>query len=140
MEENESVEMQEVAEPVEEVVETSEQTQEVAEPEPQQEVEQPKVEERNYEKDAAFARMRRELETATAEKEKFLLFFSRCYQKYSYTKSTFEHSFRRSAVQKCFFIYFSSSGNAGPICFWSNCRLSGWPHFQCKVSAPVSAL
>ena len=64
--------MQEVAEPVEEVVETSEQTQEVAEPEPQQEVEQPKVEERNYEKDAAFARMRRELETATAEKEKLV--------------------------------------------------------------------
>lgn len=72
MEENESVEMQEVAEPVEEVVETSEQTQEVAEPEPQQEVEQPKVEKRNYEKDAAFARMRRELETATAEKEKLV--------------------------------------------------------------------
>ena len=69
MEENESVEMQEVAEPVEEVVETSEQTQEVAEPEPQQEVEQPKVEERDYERDAAFANMRRSMEQAQKEKE-----------------------------------------------------------------------
>lgn len=70
MEENESVEMQEVAEPVEDVVETSEQTQEVAEPEPQQEtVEQPKVEERNYERDAAFANMRRSMEQAQKEKE-----------------------------------------------------------------------
>jgi hypothetical protein len=57
-----SEEIQEVAEPVEEVVETSEQTQEVAEPEPQQEAEQPKVEERDYEKDAAFAKMRRSME------------------------------------------------------------------------------
>ena len=60
---------QEVAEPVEDVVETSEQTQEVAEPEPQQEVEQPKVEERNYERDAAFANMRRSMEQAQKEKE-----------------------------------------------------------------------
>ena len=60
---------QEVAEPVEDVVETSEQTQEVAEPEPQQEVEQPKVEERDYEKDAAFANMRRSMEQAQKERE-----------------------------------------------------------------------
>jgi preprotein translocase subunit YajC len=64
---------QEVAEPVEDVVETSEQTQEVAEPEPQQEtVEQPtepKVEERNYERDAAFANMRRSMEQAQKERE-----------------------------------------------------------------------
>ena len=65
-----SVETQEVAEPVEEVVETSEQTQEVAEPVTQEVVDEPKVENRDYAKDAAFARMRRELETATAEKEK----------------------------------------------------------------------
>lgn len=64
-----SVETQEVAEPVEEVVETSEQTQEVAEPEPQQEVEQPKVEERDYERDAAFANMRRSMEQAQKERE-----------------------------------------------------------------------
>ena len=64
-----SVETQEVAEPVEEVVETSEQTQEVAEPEPQQEAEQPKVEERDYERDAAFANMRRSMEQAQKEKE-----------------------------------------------------------------------
>ena len=60
---------QEVAEPVEDVVETSEQTQEVAEPEPQQEAEQPKVEERDYERDAAFANMRRSMEQAQKEKE-----------------------------------------------------------------------
>lgn len=60
---------QEVAEPVEDVVETSEQTQEVAEPEPQQEVEQPKVEERNYEKDAAYAQMRRDKEDALKQLE-----------------------------------------------------------------------
>jgi dienelactone hydrolase len=64
-----SVETQEVAEPVEDVVETSEQTQEVAEPEPQQEAEQPKVEERDYERDAAFANMRRSMEQAQKEKE-----------------------------------------------------------------------
>ena len=59
-----SVETQEVAEPVEEVVETSEQTQEVAEPETQVEVpaEETKVESRDYEKDAAFAKMRRSME------------------------------------------------------------------------------
>ena len=64
MEENESVEMQEVAEPVEEVVETSEQTQEVADPETQAEVpaEETKPESRDYEKDAAFAKMRRSME------------------------------------------------------------------------------
>ena len=64
-----SAETQEVAEPVEEVVETSEQTQEVAEPETQEEVEKPKVEERDYEKDAAFANMRRSMEQAQKEKE-----------------------------------------------------------------------
>ena len=64
MEENLSVETQEVAAPVEEsVVETSEQNQEVAEPETQTEVEQPKVE-RDYERDAAFAKLRREKEEA----------------------------------------------------------------------------
>ena len=64
MEENLSEEIQEVAEPVEDVVETSEQTQEVAEPETQVEVpvEEKKVEERDYEKDAAFAKMRRSME------------------------------------------------------------------------------
>jgi hypothetical protein len=71
MEENTSVEIQEVAEPVEEnVVETSEQIQEVAEPETQVEVEQPKVE-RDYEKDAAFAQMRRNMEQAQKEREEF---------------------------------------------------------------------
>ena len=65
-----SVETQEVAEPVEEVVETSEQTQEVAEPVAQQEtVEQSKVEERDYERDAAFANMRRSMEQAQKERE-----------------------------------------------------------------------
>ena len=64
MEENLSEEIQEVAEPVEDVVETSEQTQEVAEPETQVEVpvEEKKVDERDYEKDAAFAKMRRSME------------------------------------------------------------------------------
>jgi hypothetical protein len=71
MEENLSVETQEVAAPVEEnVVETSEQTQEVAEPETQIEVEQPKVE-RDYERDAAFAQMRRNMEQAQKEREEF---------------------------------------------------------------------
>ena len=78
MEENESVEMQEVAEPVEEVVETSEQTQEVAEPETQTQssaenteivAENSKIESRNYEKDAAFANMRRSMEQAQKERE-----------------------------------------------------------------------
>ena len=64
MEEILSEEIQEVAEPVEEVVETSEQTQEVAEPETQVEVPEDgvKVESRDYEKDAAFAKMRRSME------------------------------------------------------------------------------
>ena len=84
MEEILSEEMQEVAEPVEEnVVETSEQNQEVAEPETQTEdnteitQELPKVETRDYEKDAAYAKMRREkeeslkqLESIKAEKER----------------------------------------------------------------------
>jgi hypothetical protein len=71
MEENESVEMQEVAEPVKEVVDTSEQTQEVAEPETQVEVpvEETKVESRDYERDAAFANMRRSMEQAQKERE-----------------------------------------------------------------------
>lgn len=64
MGENESVEMQEVAEPAEEVVETNETTQEVVEPEPQNEkpIEETKTESRDYEKDAAFAKMRRSME------------------------------------------------------------------------------
>ena len=71
MEEILSEEIQEVAEPVEEVVETSEQTQEVAEPETQVEVptEEKKVEERNYEKDAAFANMRRRMEQSQKDFE-----------------------------------------------------------------------
>lgn len=85
MEENESVEIQEVAEPVEEVVETSEQTQEVAEPETQVEVpaEETKPESRDYEKDAAFAKMRRSMEqyqkdfeAMKAEKERLANAFS----------------------------------------------------------------
>lgn len=75
MEENESVEMQEVAEPVEEVVETSEQTQEVAEPETQSSAENTEIvaenknESRDYEKDAAFAKMRRTMEQSQKEME-----------------------------------------------------------------------
>ena len=78
MEENESVEAQEVAEP-EEVVATNESTQEVVEPETQMEtpVEEQRNEGRDYERDAAFASMRRkmeqyqkDLETTKAEKER----------------------------------------------------------------------
>ena len=75
MEENESVEIQEVAEPVEEVVETSEQTQEVAEPETQSSAENTEIvaenknESRDYEKDAAYARMRRDKEDALKQLE-----------------------------------------------------------------------
>ena len=81
MNENESVEIQEVAEPVEEVVDTNESTQEVVEPETQTEtpVEEHKTGGRDYEKDAAFASMRRkmeqyreELETAKAETGKLV--------------------------------------------------------------------
>ena len=74
MEENESVEIQEVAEPVEEVVDTNESTQEVVEPEPQNEkpVEETKTEGRDYEKDAAFANMRRSMEQAQREREETL--------------------------------------------------------------------
>ena len=70
-----SVETQEVAEPVEEVVETSEQTQEVAEPETQSSAENTEIvaenknESRDYEKDAAFANMRRSMEQAQKERE-----------------------------------------------------------------------
>ena len=70
-----SVETQEVAEPVEEVVETSEQTQEVAEPETQSSAENTEIvaenknESRDYERDAAFANMRRSMEQAQKEKE-----------------------------------------------------------------------
>ena len=65
-----SAETQEVAEPVvDEVVETSEQTQEVAEPVTQEVVDEPKVEERDYEKDAAFAKMRRTMEQSQKEME-----------------------------------------------------------------------
>lgn len=74
MEENESVEIQEVAEPVEEVVDTNESTQEVVEPEAQTEttVENAKTESRDYEKDAAFASMRRSMEQAQREREETL--------------------------------------------------------------------
>jgi hypothetical protein len=72
MEENyESVEMQEVAEPVE-VVDTNESTQEVVEPETQAPVEEPKNEGRDYEKDAAYASMRRSMEQAQKEREESL--------------------------------------------------------------------
>ena len=74
MEENESVEIQEVAEPVEEVVDTNETTQEVVEPEAQTEttVENAKTESRDYEKDAAFASMRRNMEQAQRDREDML--------------------------------------------------------------------
>ena len=74
MEENESVEIQEVAEPVEEVVDTNESTQEVVEPETQTEttVENAKTESRDYEKDAAYASMRRSMEQAQKEREESL--------------------------------------------------------------------
>lgn len=81
MEENESVEIQEVAEPVEEAVDTNESTQEVVEPETQNEkpVEETKTESRDYERDAAFAKMRRsmeqyqkDLEATKAEKERLV--------------------------------------------------------------------
>ena len=68
MEENESVEIQEVAEPVE-TVDTNESTQEVVEPETQAPVEEPKNEGRDYEKDAAYASMRRSMEQAQKERE-----------------------------------------------------------------------
>lgn len=80
-----SGEIQEVAEPVEEVVETSEQTQEVAEPETQNEkpIVETKTESRDYEKDAAFANMRRRMEQSQkdfeamkAEKERLAKAFS----------------------------------------------------------------
>ena len=79
-----SAETQEVAEPVvDEVVETSEQTQEVAEPVTQEVVDEPKVENRDYAKDAAFAKMRREkedalkqLESVKSEKERLAKAFS----------------------------------------------------------------
>ena len=66
---------QEVAEPVEEVVETSEQTQGVAEPETQSSAENTEIvaenknESRDYEKDAAYARMRRDKEDALKQLE-----------------------------------------------------------------------
>lgn len=71
MEENLSEEIQEVAEPVEEVVETNEITQEVVEPESQNEkpVEETKTESRDYEKDAAFAKMRRSMEQSQKDYE-----------------------------------------------------------------------
>ena len=71
MEENESVEIQEVAEPVE-VVDANESTQEVVEPETQAPVEEPKNEGRDYEKDAAYASMRRSMEQAQKEREESL--------------------------------------------------------------------
>ena len=71
MEENESVEIQEVAVPVE-TVDTNESTQEVVEPETQAPVEEPKNEGRDYEKDAAYASMRRSMEQAQKEREESL--------------------------------------------------------------------
>ena len=70
MEEILSGEIQEVAEPVE-IVETNEATQEVVEPEPQNEnpVEETKTESRDYEKDAAFANMRRRMEQSQKDFE-----------------------------------------------------------------------
>ena len=71
MEENESVEIQEVAVPVEEVVDTNESTQEVVEPESQQvpPVGPEKTESRDYERDAAFAKMRRSMEQSKKDYE-----------------------------------------------------------------------
>lgn len=71
MEENESVEIQEVADPVEEVVDTNESTQEVVEPESQQvpPVEPDRTESRDYERDAAFAKMRRSMEQSQKDYE-----------------------------------------------------------------------
>ena len=71
MEENESVEIQEVADPVEEVVDTNESTQEVVEPESQQvpPVEPERTESRDYERDAAFAKMRRSMEQSQKDYE-----------------------------------------------------------------------
>lgn len=90
MEENLSVETQEVAAPVEEnVVETSEQTQEVAEPETQTEVEQPKVE-RDYERDAAFAKLRREKEDAQKQLEAIQKQFDTANTENKRLTSTFE--------------------------------------------------
>jgi hypothetical protein len=73
-EQNLSENIQEVADLEENVVDTGEQNQEVAEPEAQNEnpIAETKTESRDYERDSAYARMRRDLETAMAEKEKLV--------------------------------------------------------------------
>ena len=73
-EQNLSENIQEVADLEENVVDTGEQNQEVAEPEAQNEnpIVETKTESRDYEKDSAYAKMRRDLETAMAEKDKLV--------------------------------------------------------------------
>jgi hypothetical protein len=73
-EQNLSENIQEVADLEQNVVDTGEQNQEVAEPEAQNEnpIAETKTESRDYERDSAYARMRRDLETAMAEKEKLV--------------------------------------------------------------------
>ena len=80
-EQNLSENIQEVADLEENVVDTSEQNQEVAEPEAQNEnpIVETKTESRDYERDSAYARMRREkeesikeLESLKAEKDKLV--------------------------------------------------------------------
>ena len=73
-EQNVSENIQEVADLEENVVDTSEQNQDVANPEAQNEnpIVETKTESRDYEKDSAYAKMRRDLETAMAEKDKLV--------------------------------------------------------------------
>ena len=73
-EQNLSENIQEVADLEENVVDTSEQNQDVANPDTQNEnpVVETKTESRDYEKDSAYAKMRRDLETAMAEKDKLV--------------------------------------------------------------------
>lgn len=73
-EQNLSENIQEVADLEQNVVDTGEQNQEVAEPEAQNEnpIVETKTESRDYEKDSAYAKMRRDLETAMAEKDKLV--------------------------------------------------------------------
>ena len=73
-EQNVSENIQEVADLEQNVVDTGEQNQEVAEPEAQNEnpIVETKTESRDYEKDSAYAKMRRDLETAMAEKDKLV--------------------------------------------------------------------
>lgn len=73
-EQNLSENIQEVADLEQNVVDTGEQNQEVAAPEAQNEqpIVETKTESRNYEKDSAYAKMRRDLETVMAEKDKLV--------------------------------------------------------------------